>query len=67
MKTATHLTKTGYWITVQSTGKVNHIIIRDSNLYPDNDERSKRPSETIVSINDKKDLKQIMKLFKEIL
>lgn len=67
MKEKNHLTKTGFWFTVQNLGAVSHLIIRDSNLYPDEDSRSQRPSELLIPINDERDLKKIMKLFKKVL
>lgn len=68
MKTNRHSTKSGYIISVQKfKGGASHIIIEDSNLYPDDDSRSYeiwRTRGLIIPINDKKDLKAIKKLFK---
>ena len=60
------LTKSGYWITVQNFGKINHIIVRDSNLYPDGDSRSEEHREWLIPINDLDDLKQIGNLILEL-
>lgn len=68
MKQKSHLTKSGYEITLQIfNDNLNHIYINDRNLYPDSDSRSKDPWRTyglLIPINDKKDLKKIKKLFK---
>jgi len=68
MKQQRYSTRSGYIITVQKfKGGANHIIIEDSNLYPDNDSRSEeiwRTQGLLIPINDKKDLKAIKKLFK---
>lgn len=68
MKQKSYLTKSGYNITIQIiSDKINHIIISDTNLYPDSDSRSKDPWRTyglLIPINNKKDLKKIKKLFK---
>lgn len=60
MKQELILTKSGYWITIQVMSKnISHIIIRDTNLYPDSDSRSEENREWLIPINDINDLKDI--------
>lgn len=60
-------TKSGYVITPQSINdKVNHIIIKDSNLYPDEDYRSQETREWIIPINNSKDMVEIGELLIEM-
>lgn len=72
MKEGRFLTKTGFWITVQNMGEVNHISIWDTNLYPADDSRSQlhleyTPREFTIPINSKDDLRAISHMFKEVL
>lgn len=60
-------TKSGYQITPQNiTDSVNHIIIRDCNLYPDSDYRSQETREWIIPINNTKDMVEIGELLIEM-
>jgi NhaP-type Na+/H+ and K+/H+ antiporter len=63
LKTKSHMTKNGYCWTLQIVGKVSHLIIRDNNLYLEEDSRSLESREYLIPINSKKDYKQIKKLF----
>lgn len=54
------LLRNGYWVTVQVISKdINHIYIRDSNLYPDSDSRSVEKREWLIPINDIEKLKEL--------
>ena len=62
-----HYTRNGFTWTFQNISEeVNHIIIRDNNLYPDSDSRSKRQNERIFPINDQEDLIKLKELFQLI-
>ena len=67
MKEKSLMLKNGYRITVQKINDVSHMIISDTNLYPDNDSRSsdywRLNGGLLIPINDNKDLKKISKLF----
>lgn len=66
MVTKQHYTRNGYVWTVQTISEeVSHLIIRDSNLYPDNDSRSQENREWVFPINDEDDFNEIKKLFKK--
>jgi hypothetical protein len=66
MITKQHYTRNGYTWTVQRiSDDVSHLIIRDGNLYPDNDSRSQENREWVFPINDEDDFNEIKKLFKK--
>ena len=59
-------TKSGYIITPQSINDLNHIIIRDCNLYSDSDYRSQENREWVIPINNSKDMVEIGELLIEM-
>lgn len=55
------------YFSVQKINNISHLIITDSNLYPDEDSRSEeywRHNGLLIPINDDYDLKELSKLFK---
>lgn len=64
MITNQHDTVSGYLYTFQKiSDTVSHLIIKDSNLYPDSDSRSTQSREWIFPINNQTDINKIKKLF----
>jgi hypothetical protein len=68
--TEQHYLKNGYKITIQKIGSISHLIINDSNIYPDEDSRSqdywRLNGGLIIPINDDEDLESITKIFKKL-
>ena len=65
--TKEYCTKEGYIFTTQRIGDVCHLQIRDSKCYPESDIRyheAWRSYGLVIPINSKKDMKEILKLFK---
>lgn len=68
MKEKSIYLKSGYKIIIQKINdNINHIIIYDNNIYPDEDSRSKEHwrlnSGLLIPINNNEDLKELNKLF----
>lgn len=67
MREEKYLTQSGYYITTQIiNNNLNHIIVRDTNLYPDSDNRSKENREWLIPINNLDDLQNIGNLIMEL-
>jgi len=68
MKEERLLTRSGYNITIQIINdSINHLIIRDTNLYIDFDSRSKENREWLIPINNINDIKGIINILQSII